>query len=340
MDVIMGSGAYAYRVETDWPRLPAEVELGDVSAVAVDRKDRVYLFNRGPNPMIVVDTAGNFIETWGQKTFASAHGVTIGADGCVYCTDWGDHTVRKCTMAGEVLMQIGTPGQPAPYMSGRPFNRCTATALSPDLSYLYVTDGYGNARVHKYTADGRLVASWGSSGCAPGEFNLPHAIACDKNGLLWIADRENHRIQVFDGYGKYQGQINNLHRPGGLWMVEGEPTIFYVGELGPHLGFNRNAPNLGPRVSIITTNGEVLGRVEGNPAAGNEPGHFLSTHSVSVDSKGDLYVGTGGMLSWRNLFPNQPIPKNLCRIRKLTRLNGAAALRPSPGGDKNDGSAA
>ena len=320
MDVIMGSGAYTYRVETDWPHLPADVELGDVSAVAVDRRDRVYLFNRGPNPMIVVDTAGNFIETWGQKTFASAHGVTIGADDCVYCTDWVDHTVRKCTMAGEVLMQIGTPGQAAPYMSGRPFNRCTATALSPDLSTLYVTDGYGNARVHKYTADGRLVASWGASGCDRGEFNLPHAICCDKNGLLWVADRENHRIQVFDGNGKYQGQINNIHRPGGLWMVEGDPTVFYVGELGPYLEFNRNAPNLGPRVSIITTNGEVLGRVAGDPPAGNEPGQFLSTHSVAVDSKGNLYVGQVGMLSWRNLFPDKPIPKNLCRIRRLTRL--------------------
>ena len=172
-----------------------------MSAVAVDRRDRVYLFNRGPNPMIVVDIAGNFIETWGQKTFASAHGVTIGADDCVYCTDWVDHTVRKCTKPGEVLMEIGTPGEPAPYMSGRPFNRCTATALSPDLSHMYVTDGYGNARVHKYTADGRLVASWGESGCDRGEFDLPHAICCDKDGLLWVADRENHRIQVFDGNG-------------------------------------------------------------------------------------------------------------------------------------------
>jgi DNA-binding beta-propeller fold protein YncE len=324
MDVIMGSGDWRYRVETDWPRLPAEVELGDVSAVAVDRRDRVYLFNRGPNPMIVVDAAGDLVETWGQKTFTGAHGVTIGADDLLYCTDWDDHTVRKCTMSGEVLMQLGEPHRPAPYMSGRPFNRCTGVALSPDLAYLYVTDGYGNARVHKYAADGRLVASWGESGCEPGQFNLPHAICCDRNGLLYVADRENHRIQVFDGNGKYQGQINNLHRPGGLWLSGGAEPVFYVGELGPYLGFNRHAPNLGPRVTVMTMAGEPIARVAGDPPAGNAPGQFLSTHSVAVDSAGNLYVGQVGMMSWKQLFPDQPIPHDLCRIRKLVRLPPAA----------------
>jgi hypothetical protein len=323
MDVIMGSGEYRYRVETNWPSIPAEVELGDVSAVAVDRHDRVYLFNRGPNPMIVVDTDGNFIETWGQQTFTDAHGVYVGPDDCIYCTDWGDHTVRRCTPDGKVLMEIGTPGRPAPYMSGRPFNRCTHTVLSRDLSHLYVTDGYGNARVHKFTYDGRLVMSWGESGSGPGQFNLPHAICCDRDGWLYVADRENHRVQIFDGNGRYEAQINNLHRPGGLWLTDDAPPICFIGELGPYLGFNRHAPNLGPRVSIMTTGGKLLGRLSGEPAAGNEPGQFLSTHSIAVDSRGSLYVGQVGMNSWPALFPDTPAPKNLCRVRKLSRVADA-----------------
>ncbi len=320
MSVIMGTGEYRYRVEEHWPNIPADIKIGDVSAVAVDKNDRVYLFNRGPNPMIVVDTAGNFIETWGQGVFGDAHGVYVGEDGYIYCTDWGDHTVRRCTPSGEVLMTLGTPNKPAPYMSGAPFNRPTHTVLSRDMKYLYVTDGYGNARVHKHTYDGELVGGWGVSGTGEGEFNLPHAICCDKQGRLYVADRENHRIQVFDGNGKFLWQINNIHRPGGLFLSEDDDPICYIGELGPFYAFNRHAPNIGPRVSIMTKEGKLLGRLIGDPPAGNNPGQFLSTHSVALDSKGDMYVGQVGNNSWPQLFPGQPLPDDLCHIRKLVRI--------------------
>lgn len=320
MSVVMGTGDYRYRVEEHWPHIPADIEIGDVSAVTVDRNDRVYLFNRGPNPMIVVDTAGNFIETWGQGVFKSAHGVYVGEDGYIYCTDWGDHTVRRCTPNGEVLMTLGTPGEPASYMSGRPFNRPTHTVLSRDLKHLYVTDGYGNAKVYKYTYDGELVGSWGESGTGEGEFNLPHAICCDRQGRLYVADRENHRVQVFDGDGKFLWQINNIHRPGGLYLSDEDEPICFIGELGPFYSFNRHAPNIGPRVSIMTKEGKLLGRLIGDPPAGNNPGQFLSTHSVALDSRGDLYVGQVGNNSWPMLFPGEPLPADLCHIRKLVRI--------------------
>jgi hypothetical protein len=325
MAVFMGSGDYTFRVEDNWPKLPPDLVLGDVSAVAVDDKDRVYLFNRGPNPMVIVDRAGNFLDTWGQNVFKDAHGVYVGPDGYIYCTDWGDHTVRRCTPDGKVLMTLGTPNEPAPYMSGRPFNRCTQTVLSPDMDYLYVTDGYGNAKVHKFTRDGKYVTSWGESGSGPGEFNLPHAICCDKNGFFYVADRENHRIQIFDGDGRFETQINNLHRPGGLYLMEsaGE-TICYIGELGPFYSFNRRAPNLGPRISIMTPDGKLLGRLAGDPPYGNAPGQFLSTHSVALDSRGNIYVGQVGMNSWPALFPGEPIPEDLCQVRKLVRVNAGA----------------
>ena len=320
MSVVMGSGDYRYRAEEHWPNLPPGFELGDVSAVAVDDRNQVYLFNRGPNPMVVVDDAGNFVRSWGQGVFKSAHGVYVGPDGYIYCTDWGDHTVRRCTPEGRVLMTIGTPDRAAPYMSGKPFNRCTQTVLSPDMEHLFVTDGYGNAQIHKFTYHGKYVTSWGQSGSGQGEFNLPHAICCDADGWLYVADRENHRIQIFDQEGRFETQINNLHRPGGLCLLGDRDPVCYVGELGPFYPFNRNAPNLGPRISIMRRDGMLLGRLAGDPPAGNAPGQFLSTHSIALNSRGDLYVGQVGNNSWPMLFPGVPIPADLCHIRKLVRI--------------------
>ncbi len=157
MTAILGSGEHRYRVEEDWAKLPEGWELKDVAAVAVDSKDRVYAFNRGEHPMIVFDAHGNFLSSWGEGTFPRAHGLHIDANDILYCTDDGGHFVRKCTTEGKVLLEIGVPGKPAPYMSGLPFHRCTHTALSPQ-GEIYVSDGYGNARVHKYAPDGKLLA--------------------------------------------------------------------------------------------------------------------------------------------------------------------------------------
>ena len=164
--VVVGSGAFSYRVAEGWGRLPDGWDFKDVAAVGVDRDDRVYVFNRGAHPMIVFDRAGNFLRSWGEGTFARPHGLHIAPDGNFYCTDDGDHTVRKCTPDGKVLLTIGIPGKPAPYFSGEPFHRCTHTALSP-TGDIYVSDGYGNARVHKYDANGRHLMSWGEPGTDP-----------------------------------------------------------------------------------------------------------------------------------------------------------------------------
>ena len=148
MSVILGSGEHTYRVLDDWAKLPDGWVFGDVSAVGVDKQDRVYAFNRGPHPMCVFDRDGNFLKSWGEDIFTRAHGVHMGPDDTIYCTDDGDHTVRKCTLDGKVLMTLGIANQPTPYMSGNPFRKCTHTALSP-RGDIYVSDGYGNARVHK-----------------------------------------------------------------------------------------------------------------------------------------------------------------------------------------------
>ena len=127
-------------------------------------------------------------------------------DDTIWLTDDGDHTVRQCTLEGKVLLTLGIPGKPAPYMSGEPFHRCTHTAMSPEGD-IYVSDGYGNSRVHKYSPNGRLLLSWGAPGTDPGEFNIAHNITCDADGWVYVADRENHRVQVFDGNGKYESAV-------------------------------------------------------------------------------------------------------------------------------------
>ena len=171
MPTILGSGEHRYRVVENWAKLPQGWTLSDVASVAVDSKDRIYVFNRGAHPMIVLDRAGNFIKSWGEGLFRRAHGLHIDADDNLYCTDDGDHTVRKCSHDGKVLLTIGIPNKPAPFMSGEPFHRCTHTALSPKGD-IYVSDGYGNACVHKYTPDGKLIRTWGESGTDPASSTL------------------------------------------------------------------------------------------------------------------------------------------------------------------------
>src|SRR5262252_5710688 len=161
----LGDGEWTFEVEEDWAKVPDEIALGDCAAVGVDSKDIVYAFNRGEHPIAVFHNDGNLLRTWGEGLFTrphcEPHGVHMGPDDTIWLTDDGDHTVRKCTLDGKVLMTLGVPGEPKPYMSGEPFHRCTHTALSP-RSDLYVSDGYGNARIHKYSPDGKLQVSWAS----------------------------------------------------------------------------------------------------------------------------------------------------------------------------------
>jgi hypothetical protein len=318
-DGIVGYGKFRYRVEDDWAKLPEGRDFLEVADIGVDRQDRVYVFNRGEHPMMIFDRDGNFLRSWGEGLFPHAHGVDMGPDDSIYLTDDGDHTVRKCTLAGKVLLEIGVPGKPAPFMSGDPFHRCTHTALSPQGD-IYVSDGYGNARVHKYAPDGRHLMSWGEPGTDPGQFNLVHNVCCDHEGWVYVADRENHRIQVFSGDGKYEAQWNNLHRPCGMYMEPGPDPVFYIGELGPMLSSNRRIPNLGPRMSIVDNTGALLGRI-GGCCAGLGCGQFVAPHGIAVDSRGDVYIGEVAHTAWSAVFPDTPRPSPVRSLRKLIRLD-------------------
>ncbi|MGD2139854.1 MAG: peptidyl-alpha-hydroxyglycine alpha-amidating lyase family protein [Burkholderiales bacterium] len=320
--VIIGSGQYRYRVLDQWAELPPGMSLYEGTSVCVDSKDNVYVFNRGAHPVIVFDRDGKFQRSWGEDIgFTRPHGASIGPDDALYLTDDQGHAVRKCTNDGKVLMTIGMPNKPAPRFSGEPFNLCTHTALSPK-GEIYVSDGYQNARVHKYSPDGKLLRSWGEPGTAPGQFSLVHNIACDDDGWVYVADRENHRVQVFDSNGNYETQWNNLGRPCGLFVTRGTKPLGIIGELAPDnvASFSRDVPNLGPRVTIVdAAKGDVLAYVGTRPL-GEEPGQFIAPHGIAMDSQGDIYVAEVSTTFWSTTFGSKP-DHELRSLQKLVRVS-------------------
>jgi DNA-binding beta-propeller fold protein YncE len=312
--VALGTADYTYDVIENWATLPDGWSFKEVAAVGVDAHDNVYAFNRGEHPMMVFDRNGKFLRSWGEGIFPRAHGITMAPDETMFCTDDGDHTVRKCTLDGKVLLTLGTSGKPSPFMSGNPFNRCTHVAIDPRNGDFYVSDGYGNARVHKYAPDGKLLFSWGEPGTDPGQFNIAHNIATDKEGWVYVADRENHRVQVFDPSGKFETQWVNMARPCGLY-IDQEAELTYIGELGAAIGPNAQAIRLGPRISIYDTQGNLIARL-GDQPEGEDPGQFIAPHGICIDSRGDIYVGE---VSWTHTGSRLNPPREVRSLQKLAR---------------------
>lgn len=317
---------WQYEFVDGWARLPAGWRLGDVGGVAVDAQDRVYVFHRGEHPLLVFSAEGDLLDAWGDGIFTSPHGLDCGHDGFLYCTDDGDHTVRKFDTSGRLQLEIGVAGVPTAFLSGQPFNRCTHTALAAD-GRIFVSDGYRNACVHCYSAAGEHLKTWGESGCLPGQFQVPHNLVCDGADTLFVADRENHRIQLFDLNGRWLSQWNNLCRPMALALGrhEGQAhALMYVGEAGP--SFNAKFTNLGPRISILDTQGRLLARI-GHGGYGHAPDRFMAPHGIAVDSRGDIYVGEVSHAAWKVLHPNEPAPEDLRCLRKLRRVGRHASHR-------------
>ena len=268
-----GAGDYIYEVQEGWGRLPAGWALGWVPAVAVDSQDRIYVYSRSEHPVVVFDREGNFLTSWGEDILEDAHGIFIDAQDHLYCVERQTHCVRKFTTDGELLMTLGTPGQEA--AEGQPFRLPTDLGLDSQGN-LYISDGYGNARVHKYTAAGEWVRSWGSPGSGPGEFDLPHSVRVDRNDRVLVADRTNNRIQLFDPDGNYLTEWGGLHHPDTLFIDADD--ILYVAELDQ-------------RVSILNLEGERLAGW-GQGVRLETPGEFRGCpHGIWTDSRGDLYVG-------------------------------------------------
>ena len=314
--VTLGSGDFSYNVEVNWETVPDDYGDGwrEVPAVYADDDDNVYLFTRGDHPMMVFDSSGNFVKSWGEGVFTRGHGISKGPNNTLYLTDDGDHTMRQCTLDGEVLMTIGVPGTPAPLFSGDPFNRCTHTATDPKTGDIYVSDGYGNSRIHKYSSDGNLLFSWGEPGNLPGQFSIAHNICTDNAGLVYVADRENHRIQVFDDKGKFLDQWGSVHRPCGLY-IDNDAGLVYVGELGSGQNVDSKVPNIGPRVSIWNMKGELQAQI-GN-GYGLETGQFIAPHGICLDSHKNIYVGEVAFTNMTNV--GEPVDSSIRAFQRLTK---------------------
>ncbi len=316
MSVILGEGNFKYEALDEWEKLTDGVRLIETPGVAVNSKDEVFAFTRNAdNPIVVFDRGGNILRTFGQGIFGKrTHGIFVGPDDSVWCVDDGIHTITKFTSEGKLLMTIGTTGEPSEVWSGEPFNRPTHAAVSPNTGNIYITDGYGNSRVHKYTPDGKLILSWGEPGIDAGQFIRPHNVAVDADDLVYVADRECHRMQVFDADGKFITMWNNIHRPDGMTL--GPDGNIYIGELNGMGGVD-DAPGLGHRVSILSRKGELLARF-GDSEEGEEPGKFIAPHGIAVDSHGDIYVGEVAFtIRGSHLDP----PKEYRSLKKLVKVS-------------------
>lgn len=278
----VGTGKYTYELVEGWGQLPEGWTLGQ-TGIVTDSRGRVYLFNRSAHPLIVLDRDGNLLTSWGEGVLPWAHGMFIDKDENLYLPVQTSHVVLKYSSKGNLLMTLGTWDQPTDtgwsgdyrdtvgYAAG-PFNGPTDVAVSP-TGEIYISDGWGNARIHKFAGDGKLLLSWGAPGkVAPGEFHFPHGVWVHADGRVFVADRENSRIQIFGPDGDFLSQWTDLTRPCDIF-IDADDAVYVSGE--------------DPFVSVLTVDGKLLScwpSPEGTPTG--EGGH-----AVWVDSHGDLYVG-------------------------------------------------
>jgi DNA-binding beta-propeller fold protein YncE len=283
----VGQGDYQYDIVPDWGRNGEIKAFGLACGVACDSNDRVYVFVREPQTEVLVfEPDGRLVDRWGNDLFTTPHGIWISPDDHVFLTDMGAHTVLKTTLDGKVLMSIGTPGETG--APGAPFNRPTQVveAASGDL---FVSDGYGQHRVHRFTASGELILSWGEEGTGPGQFVLPHDVRLDAEGHVYIMDRTNLRCQTFNTEGEYQSEQGGLLDPNHQYIApDGTRYITECGERGPEFELEpADSRWLDGRISVMSADWEVLAQWG---VKGDEPWHFKGApHGIWVDSNGDIY---------------------------------------------------
>ena len=333
----MSTGDFKYELIEGWEQLPAGYTHKDVVGIGVDSKDRVYIITRYEPRVIVYERDGRFVGSWAEHLFAKGrtHGIRIGPDDSVWCVDDKEHTVRKFSPSGELLMMLGTPGVASDSgydtsidgadlwtrlntitRGGGPFNRPTAVAIAPN-GELYVSDGYGNCQVHRFTADGKLIQSWGGPGSGPGQFKLPHDVWVTEDERVFVCDRENDRIQIFSPDGKFLDQWTNVQRPTAVFV--GKDGLFYVSELSRRKGMrsytNGTAPeDLPGRVAILDKDGKVIYRW--GTLDRTAPGQFCAPHCICVDSHGDIYVGE---VTWTDWGSKGLVPADTHMFQKFAR---------------------
>ncbi len=308
---VFGYPGFEYEYVPDWAKLPDGYSLHECPGVAVDSQDNVFLLTRGEHPLMQFDKDGNFIKSFGEGYFSHrTHGLYIAHDDSLLVADDGIHTIQQFSADGERIAELGDRDNPSPKWSGEPFNRPTSAAIRPSNGDWYVSDGYGNARIHVYSPAGEYKFSWGSPGIDPGEFMRPHNIAFDNNDRVYVVDREAHRVQIFDGDGSFITMWSNIHRPDAM-VLWGDHI--YIGELNGIGGFD--SPNMGHRVEVFDLDGKLVSRF-GAADEGEGAGKFMAPHGIAVDSEGSLYVAE---VSYTIVGSRLDPPRELQSISKYRR---------------------
>jgi sugar lactone lactonase YvrE len=301
---LQGPGGRVFEEIDNWLQLPADWTVCDVPGVATGPDGRVYLISRGncprstDHPIIVLESDGTFVRSFGDGMFEMTHAIAFGVDGLLYCVDVGGHKVHVFSPDGDLVRTIaGDKPSDTGYTTdfrtivraAGPFNAPTkmVTAASGDL---FASDGYGNAAVHRFTPTGELRGTWGKPGDGHGAFNVPHSVLVLPDERVLVCDRENSRIQVLDLDGNYLTAWTDLARPddvcvdahGFAYVAElGERAALYPFQKAPY-GQDRVA-----RVSILDLDGNVLARWGDDPSGSTE---FVAPHGIAVDNQGNVYV--------------------------------------------------
>ena len=287
-----------HEVVRDWPALPEGYPLGLCAGVGVDSHNNVFVFHRnerawstpfpgdpiaGPTVSVIDGSSGNLLASWGAGEFIMPHGLTVDREDNVWLTDVGRHEVFKFTHDGRLLLTLGERGQPGADQTH--FNLPTDVAVLPDGSF-YVSDGYRNTRVVKFDAAGRYQFEWGGKGAEPGKFNFPHGIAVDAKGRVFVCDRSNSRLQVFDALGKFLAEWkgSEIGRPYGV-SVAGDGHVFLIdgGDQSASLPDRAKAVELDGAGKVVDTFGSY----------GKAPGQFQLGHDIAVARDGAVYVAEG-----------------------------------------------
>jgi len=287
-----------YKLDQEWPQLPQQWNTMETAGVAVDpQSSHVLVFHRGPHPILEFDHKGLFVRAWGDGLFDRPHSIRFDNEGNIWAVDDGSHTVVKMDRQGRVRMVLGRFRTTSEAKSTMPdgsaggslrglrdegivrFFRPTDLAFAANGD-IYVADGYGNSRVVKFSKDGKFLKEWGKRGSGPGEFHTPHSIAVDKAGNVYVADRENYRIQVFDADGRYLTQWKEIGSPWGLALTKDN-----------HLFMSDGYNN---RIVKLSLDGKIVGAFGSH---GKQPGQFHYCHQLAVAPDGAVY--TAEILNWR-----------------------------------------
>jgi peptidylamidoglycolate lyase len=291
---------YSYQLVKDWPQLPKDYVLGNPTGIGIDTNQNIFVFHRAgrtwpllgamPGSYISAKTilsldreSGKIISSWGDNMFIMPHGLTVDNNNNIWVTDVGLHQVFKFTHEGKLLMTLGIAKEPG--KDSIHFNRPTDVAVTNDGSF-YVSDGYGNSRIIKFSATGKYLFEWGKKGSKTGEFNIPHGIDLDEKGNVYVADRENNRVQVFDANGKYLTQWNDesIESICAISFEKKNKNFVTVDDSRSWFKTKHN----GSDIILFDSSGLQLTRFG---RSGSNNGSKSWYHDVVVDDKGGIYAG-------------------------------------------------